>query len=103
MYVLRKHGKYSNCYVRDQSRTKDIGISAYNKVKHRVISLSKKFIFNKITPIPKMYFVPIYDMMGGTFKAHMRCVGQTDPQIQRSKVPSPLTKAEAKVSTLTIV
>ena len=54
-------------------------------------------------PIPKIYFVPIHDMMGGTFKAHMRCVGQTDPQIQRSKVPSPLTKAEAKVSTLTIV
>ena len=54
--------------------------------------------------IPKMYFIPIHNTMGGTFKAHMRCVGETDPQIQRSKVPSPLiTKAEAKVSTLTIV
>ena len=42
-------------------------------------------------------------MMGGTFKAHMRCVGQTDPQIQRSKVLSPFAKAEAKVVTLTTV
>ena len=86
------------CFRR-QSRTKDIGISAYNKVKHRVIPLSKKFIFNKIMPIPKIYFIPIHDMMGGTFKAHMRCVGQTDPQI----VLSPFTKAEAKVVALTTV
>ena len=90
------------CFRR-QSRTKDIGISAYNKVKHRVIPLSKKIIFNKIMPIPKIYFIPIHDMMGGTFKAHMRYVGQTDPQIQRSKVLSPFTKAKAKVDTLMTV
>ena len=90
------------CFRR-QSWSKYIGISAYNKVKHRVIPLSKKIIFNKIMPIPKMYFIPIHDMMGGTFKAHMRCVGETDPQIQRSKVLSPLTKAEAKVASLTVV
>ena len=54
-------------------------------------------------PIPKIYLIPIHDIMGGTFKAHMRCAGQTDPQIQRSKVLSPFTKAEAKMANLTIV
>ena len=98
--ILEKIGFF--CFRR-QSRSKYIRISAYNKVKHRVIPLSKKFIFNKIMPIPKIYFVPIHDMMGGTFKAHMRGVGQTDPQIQRSKALSPFTKPEAKVVTLTTV
>ena len=81
-----------------QSRSKHIGTTAYNKVKHTVIPLSKNCIFNEIMPIPKIYFIPIQHIMGGTIKAHMRCVGQTNPQIQRSKVPSPLSKAKAKVS-----
>ena len=90
------------CFQR-QSRSKHIGITAYNTVKHAVIPLSKNCVFNKIMPIPNIYFILIHHMMGGTFKAHMRCVGQTDPQIQRSKVLSPLTKAKAKVTILTIV
>ena len=39
-------------------------------------------------------------MMGGTIKEHMRCVGQTNPQILRSKVLSPISKAKAKVDVL---
>ena len=40
------------------------------------------------------------NIMRGFIKAQMRRVGQTNPQIQRYKVSSPIAKADAKVAVI---
>ena len=52
----------------------------------------------EITLILKSPFMDALRIMAGTNKAHMTCVGQTNPHILRSKVLSPISKAEAKVA-----
>ena len=65
-----------------------------------MITFPKNCVSLEIMSISKKTFTPTLHIMWGTIKAHMRCVGQTNPQILRSKVLSPVTKAKAKVGAL---
>ena len=64
-----------------------------------MIALSKNCVSLEILSISKIPSTPTLHIMGGTIKAHMRCVGQTNPQILRSEVLSPISKGEPKVTT----
>ena len=63
-----------------------------------MLRVAKYWISLEIISTYKSSFMHALHIIPGTNKAHMRCVGQTNPQILRSKVPSPISKAEAKVT-----
>ena len=64
-----------------------------------MIPLTKHCIFLEIMLICKSDLMLTLHIMVETIKAHMSCVGQTNPQILRSGVPSPISKGEPKVAT----
>ena len=57
---------------------------------------------SKRAPAVLRHIIPTLHIMGGTIKAHIICVGQTNPQIIRSKVLSPLSKGKPKVAILQV-
>ena len=65
-----------------------------------MIALSENCVTSELKEIPKILIIPTLHIMRGFIKAQMRCVGRTNPQIQRYKVPSPIAKADAKVAVL---
>ena len=60
--------------------------------------VTKYCISIEISLILKGPFMHALHIMAVSNKAHMTCVGQTNPHILRSKVLSPISKAEAKVA-----
>ena len=65
-----------------------------------MITLPKNCVSLEIMSISKKTFTPKLHIMWGTIKAHMRCVSQTNSQILRSEVLSPITEAKAEAGTL---
>ena len=61
-----------------------------------MITLPKNCISLEIMSISKTAFTPTLHIRWGTSKAHMRCVSQTNPQIIRSEILSPITEAKAE-------
>ena len=65
-----------------------------------MIALSENCVTSELMEIPKILIIPTLHIMRGYIKAQMRCVGRTNPQILRSKVSSPIAKADAKVAVI---
>ena len=64
-----------------------------------MIALTKHCIFLEIMLIGKSHFMLTLHIMVETIKAHMSCVGQTNPKILRSEVLSPISEGEPEVTT----
>ena len=65
-----------------------------------MIALSENCVTSELMEIPKILIIPTLHIMRGFIKAPMRRVGQTNHQIQRYKVSSPIAKADAKVAVI---
>ena len=77
--IFEKIGLF--CFRR-QSWTLNIRTNEQNRVKYGIVDLTKNYIYvERISNLESPY-IRSWHILWGTIRAHMRCVGQTDPQIQ---------------------